>query len=801
MDSGRPQPESRHNIPHMQLFHHLKQKFPDLKDNDVNESIQKYGLDRERCEEELSQKTQLHHGGYYGPWGRSSSALSSPAMSRVTSPIRTTMPSPPTGVPSTPTTPVLTTTCPNSLPVHHHSTATHHVFGPLHSSGYLVYSYNPGIVGVGGPEPVYTSPTTVAAVATSPVFYQPPVSSGAVSYGWHPAVSNGVRASGVQSPPARHVQGGSGRQDSPFGSREASKSRSSTPVMPKSAPVVPNSFDPFSAYENKGPPERRKSEETHYNVRKNNHCNISEMEEEDFEIINHSPYHSLTPPPNTVDSPSTLTSTTTTLTTTTSSCTSPRTINGSSSGRPPAGRRHVSSIYLTPVPPHGAHHAPGPPSSDGTVSVCGRSYTSVNLQLRQPSTEPQPPIQIRSSGSSLTYSTSSLDHRHGSRSSLQISIGPTGGTISAMRTNLDNKNSQANTAFHIQYSSSANEGPSPTGVAFPTTGDVVGKEGVQGQARRPQSWCVSDSGNARERKSSLSECVGPPVSLHLLHYPPRTDTTLGYSAEEPMLAVPPSRPDSSHIQAVVIAEQRVRKERLEAEVTRQLKEKSQLESEVEMMMRELQAREHQRKLTADTNTMRIEDVQKENQRLQSECYEMENKILRLAPDLETEVGLTLTSPTSYREAPHPPHLPRASSGSSLGSGTAGTPQTPGTPQQHFPGSYIPTRPAPPPPVPSPALHNHTYHDYQGVDGNTADEASGHKWGCSKCTFINHPDMNKCEICDYPRFTIGFSGAAASATTTTHSSCSSLPLITNDKPSLTNILKEKLIGMRDRSDSV
>ena len=30
-----------HNIPHMQLFYQLKQKFPDLKDNDVNESIQK----------------------------------------------------------------------------------------------------------------------------------------------------------------------------------------------------------------------------------------------------------------------------------------------------------------------------------------------------------------------------------------------------------------------------------------------------------------------------------------------------------------------------------------------------------------------------------------------------------------------------------------------------------------------------------------------------------------------------------------------------------------------------------------
>lgn len=61
--------------------------------------------------------------------------------------------------------------------------------------------------------------------------------------------------------------------------------------------------------------------------------------------------------------------------------------------------------------------------------------------------------------------------------------------------------------------------------------------------------------------------------------------------------------DPNKTPAAVIAEQRVRKERLEAEVAKQMKEKSQLEGEVEMMMRELQAREHQRKVTADTNTM------------------------------------------------------------------------------------------------------------------------------------------------------------------------------------------------------
>lgn len=116
---------------------------------------------------------------------------------------------------------------------------------------------------------------------------------------------------------------------------------------------------------------------------------------------------------------------------------------------------------------------------------------------------------------------------------------------------------------------------------------------------------------------------------------------------------------------------------------------------------------------------------------------------------------------------------------------------------------------------------------QGVPGDTVDEV-GPKWACTKCTFINHPDMNKCEMCDYPRFTIGTAPSNHAAHPPNHQGpcyChrhhtpgavagsigaaaayspdrpySSLPLAA-DKPSLANILKEKLIGLRDRSDSV
>ena len=55
--------------------------------------------------------------------------------------------------------------------------------------------------------------------------------------------------------------------------------------------------------------------------------------------------------------------------------------------------------------------------------------------------------------------------------------------------------------------------------------------------------------------------------------------------------------------AVLIQDQLARKERMAVELSHQVEEKGRLEAEVEMMVRELQAREQQRKHNADTNTM------------------------------------------------------------------------------------------------------------------------------------------------------------------------------------------------------
>lgn len=66
--------------------------------------------------------------------------------------------------------------------------------------------------------------------------------------------------------------------------------------------------------------------------------------------------------------------------------------------------------------------------------ISPRSYTSVNLTLRPPTSKPQAPIDITSQNSSLTYSTSTFDPQKGLQSRLQITVGPGGGSVSSVRT-------------------------------------------------------------------------------------------------------------------------------------------------------------------------------------------------------------------------------------------------------------------------------------------------------------------------------------------------------------------------------
>ncbi|CAG9817660.1 unnamed protein product [Phaedon cochleariae] len=86
-------------------------------------------------------------------------------------------------------------------------------------------------------------------------------------------------------------------------------------------------------------------------------------------------------------------------------------------------RRRTSLVQLVPAQPW----LPSPSASSP------RSFTSVNLTLRQPGATPLDPIDITSENSRLTYSTSSFDPSKGLQSRLQITVGPAGGAVSSAR--------------------------------------------------------------------------------------------------------------------------------------------------------------------------------------------------------------------------------------------------------------------------------------------------------------------------------------------------------------------------------
>ncbi|XP_074030581.1 TAK1-associated binding protein 2 isoform X2 [Leptinotarsa decemlineata] len=88
----------------------------------------------------------------------------------------------------------------------------------------------------------------------------------------------------------------------------------------------------------------------------------------------------------------------------------------------PSQPRRTSLAQLTPTQPWLQTPATSP-----------RSFTSVNLTLRPPTSTPQNPIDITSQNSSLTYSTSSFDSQKGLESRLQITVGPGGGSVASVR--------------------------------------------------------------------------------------------------------------------------------------------------------------------------------------------------------------------------------------------------------------------------------------------------------------------------------------------------------------------------------
>ncbi|XP_068983951.1 TGF-beta-activated kinase 1 and MAP3K7-binding protein 3-like isoform X5 [Bombus flavifrons] len=321
-----------------------------------------------------------------------------------------------------------------------------------------------------------------------------------------------------------------------------------------------------------------------------------------------------------------------------------------------------------------------------------RSYTSVSLTLRPPSSEPQPPIDIRSQGSSLTYSSSSLDPR-GFQSRLQISIGA--GAVGGVA------------AARIRP---------PMGPIRPNS--LIPP--VQTGPQRPPGLPAGPPSQLPRPTTTMSAPTTPSVPSTTNIAP---SISLPTTPSGPTTTSPPSSPIGERIpansdqnrsplnqvaehQRELVAEQLARKDRLARELRA---EKGRLEA----MKKELQS------LTRPfDSSMPPQELKK---KLRSEIYQLQVECDRLADEVDQwsdpRVPLGETNEKFY--------------------------------QRIYTGQPLPSRSvsADPPPLPSqpPAWQPEP-------SGNDVDreERDGPSWVCRMCTFDNHPLMNKCEQCDMPR---------------------------------------------------
>ncbi|XP_015172203.1 PREDICTED: TGF-beta-activated kinase 1 and MAP3K7-binding protein 3 isoform X3 [Polistes dominula] len=322
-----------------------------------------------------------------------------------------------------------------------------------------------------------------------------------------------------------------------------------------------------------------------------------------------------------------------------------------------------------------------------------RSYTSVSLTLRPPSSDPQPPIDIRSQGSSLTYSTSSLDPR-GFQSRLQISIGPGSvGSVAAARIRPPMGPARPNSLLppaqiSPQRPPGLPAGP-PSQLPRPTT--------TMSAPTTPSVPTITNiiSSNSLPATPSEPTAISPPSSP---------------VKEKPLIDQDQNRSPLNQVaehQRKLVAEQLARKERLAKELRA---EKGRLEA----MKKELQSLARPPDSSISPQELKI--------KLRSEIYQLQIECDRLADEVDQWSD---------------PRVPLGETNEEFYQGIY-------TGQPFLPFSHLA-----PPPLPSqpPAWQPSA----RAADVNDREEdRDGPSWVCRMCTFDNHPLMNKCEQCDMPR---------------------------------------------------
>ncbi|XP_046407135.1 TGF-beta-activated kinase 1 and MAP3K7-binding protein 2-like isoform X2 [Ischnura elegans] len=494
---------------------------------------------------------------------------------------------------------------------------------------------------------------------------------------------------------------------------------------------------------------------------------------------------------------------------------------------PPLSRKHVSPQGLQPTPVFAGHRqfrstkesptSPGRPVSpsnyaNATASPSASqlietpvSYTSVNLTVRQPSSDPLPPIDIRSSVGDSSVYTSSCFPQQSFQSELQIRIGGSAGIsggsgYAPMSPSWKSQQTSPKSQTACQSPPVSQRRPhdhSPSRLAPESRGAGFRQNSPQTSRRenveRPRSLygpsslktqaqvsgSLPDVSKARSFTGDHEKVAGPGARNTAVHYQPDVRSRPPASVpSSPATGLPPPGPlptsnspkerprhpanasssfeghsqatcsDVSRCKALLV-HQMERKNLLERELNCEREKLKSMQEQTKSMERDLRIKQMQQRCHASLPIIqKVHALRQEIKYLQEEC-----KKRAQAVDLNSDIQVPLgeTDEEFYKNIYTGQRgwvlVPRPDSQSH-------EPQLTATFHQESREQWRRHRENPAPPGmehPGGVEGVHVRADpVGGTRMGPSTSSEGPNWMCSSCTFHNHPALDKCEQCEMPR---------------------------------------------------
>ncbi|XP_067627910.1 putative uncharacterized protein DDB_G0288537 isoform X2 [Eurosta solidaginis] len=410
--------------------------------------------------------------------------------------------------------------------------------------------------------------------------------------------------------------------------------------------------------------------------------------------------------------------------------------------------RHRSVITVQPEPPYTRDFIPPSKNNTGVIATPSniggsgnstptsqKSFTSVNLTLRQPTTTvPQSTIDISAGpassgyGSGLTYSSTSFDARRGYQQNFHITVTDEGGVFNASRIRPRNNSG---------YYSSIEERDNP---AAPT-------------------------GGVRQTTSSRTQQQQPPTST-------QTACTLGQNITQQAIQsiTSPTReemcvPFENSALAETIRRQKTRRDKLATALRENKQKLGHVEEEINMLTETLSPGESERldyeieRLRSDCQLMlnEIENIRRYGQVSDVERLQLQHQQQQPFPRQRPPRPLTQQppqSPYSYQQPDlaslqqhQQQHHTAGSNVCNSQNITAVTPNTTYLPQstnayQQRQNNFSNQQ--------TQSTDEEDYSDSNSDGGDADNDEPLECWPCSMCTFLNHPQLNICEACECVR---------------------------------------------------